>query len=59
MITLEQHIFELQAELRGCRMSRRERADTEVELAKAIEQKIECDQDFDNELAAEVRGRGG
>ncbi len=59
MITLEQHIFELRAELRGCRMTRRERADTEAELAKVIEQQIECDLEFDNELAAEVRGRGG
>ncbi len=58
MITLEQHIYELQTELRGCRMTRRERADTKAELAKAIERQIECDQNFDNELAAEVRGRG-
>lgn len=59
MITLEQHIFELQTELKGCRMTRRERADTKAELAKAIEQRIKCDLEFDNELAAEVRGRGG
>lgn len=59
MITLEQHIFELRAELRGCRMTRRERADTEAELAKANEQQIERDLEFDKELAADIRGRGG
>jgi hypothetical protein len=59
MITLEQHIHELQAELRGCWMSRRERAEIEVELAKAVAQQAEIDREFDKALAAEIRGRGG
>ena len=59
MITLEQHIHELQAELRGCRMTRCERAEAEVELAKAIAQRAEIDCEFDNALAAEIKGRRG
>jgi hypothetical protein len=59
MITLEQHIHELQAELRGCWMTPRERAEIEVELEKAIAQQVEIDNEFDNGLAAEIRGKGG
>ena len=59
MITLEQHIHELRAELRGCRMTRRERAETETELAKAFAPQAEIDSEFDNALAAEIKGRGG
>jgi hypothetical protein len=59
MITLEQHICELQAELRGCRMTRRERAEAKAELTKAIELHVKCTDDFDAGVAAEIRGRGG
>lgn len=59
MITLEQHIYELQTELRGCRMTRRERADAETELAQAIERLAECDEEFADTCAVEIRGRGG
>ncbi len=59
MITLEQQIYELRAELRSCRMTHRERADTEIELAKAIVQQAKCDAEFDNACVAEIRGRGG
>ncbi len=59
MITLEQHIHELQAELRGCSMSRHERGEIEVELAKAIAQQAEIDREFDKMLSAKIDGRGG
>jgi hypothetical protein len=59
MITLEQHIHELRAELRACRMTRRERVEAEVELAKAIAQQVEIDREFDKALATEIMGRGG
>ena len=59
MITLEQHIYELQVELRGCRMTRSERAEAQAELAKALERHAKCTNDFDNGIAAEIRGRGG
>ena len=59
MITLEQQIYELQSELRGCRMTCRERADAEIELANAIVQQAKCDAEFDNACAVEIRGRGG
>jgi hypothetical protein len=59
MITLEQHILELQAELRGCWMTRRERTETEVELTKAIARQVEIDREFDKALATEIKGRGG
>jgi hypothetical protein len=36
MIALYDHIQELRAELRGCCMTRRERAATQAELARAI-----------------------
>ena len=59
MITLEQQIYEFRAELRSCRMTRRERADAEIELANAIVQQAECDAAFDNACADEIRGRAG
>jgi hypothetical protein len=43
MIALYDHIQELRAELRGCVMTRRERAVTEAELARAIAQHAELD----------------
>jgi hypothetical protein len=59
MITFEQQIYELRAELNGSRMTRRERADAEAELAKAIEQQAACNTEFDNACAAEIKSRGG
>ena len=59
MITLEQQIHELRAELRGCRMTRRERAQAEAELAEALERHANCTNDFDEVVAAEIKGRGG
>ena len=43
MIALYDHIQELRAELRGCVMTRRERAIIEAELARAIAQHAELD----------------
>jgi len=43
MITLYDHIQELRAELRGCIMTRRERAAIEAELAAAIAAQQEHD----------------
>jgi hypothetical protein len=43
MIALYDHIQELQAELRGCAMTRRERAVIEAELARAIAEHAEFD----------------
>ena len=40
MIALYDHIQELKAELRYCRMTRRERADAENELAQAIAEHV-------------------
>ena len=52
MIALYDHIQELRAELRGCVMSRRERAQAQTELAKAIAQQAEIERAFDRALAA-------
>ena len=43
MITLYDHIQELRAELRGCCMTRRERAAVQAELARAIAAQAELD----------------
>ena len=43
MIALYDHIQELRAELRGCCMTRRERAAVQAELAKAIAAQAELD----------------
>ena len=43
MITLYDHIQEVRAELRGCSMTRRERAAVEAELAAAIAAQKELD----------------
>ena len=51
-MTLYDHIQELRAELRGCRMTRRERARVEAELAKAIAEQDEFDRAFDIALDA-------
>jgi hypothetical protein len=47
MTTLYDHIRELQAELRCCHLTRRERADSEAELAQAITRQAELDRAFD------------
>ena len=51
-MTLYDHIQELRAELRGCRMTRRERLRAEAELAKAIAEQTEFDRAFDRALDA-------
>jgi len=49
-MTLYDHIQELRAELRGCRMSRRERLRVETELSKAIAEQAKIDRAFDRAL---------
>ena len=52
MITLYDHIQQLRAELRGCCMTRHERAAVQAELAKAIAEQAELDRAFDRALEA-------
>ena len=52
MIALYDHIQELRAELRGCTMTRRERANVQAELAKALAEQAELDRAFDSAMAA-------
>jgi hypothetical protein len=52
MIALHDHIQELRAELRGCIMTRRERAAVEAELAAAIAAQKE------HELSVDARHHG-
>ena len=52
MITLYDHIQELRAELRGCYMTRRERASVQGELARAVAELAELDRAFDSALEA-------
>jgi hypothetical protein len=52
MIALYDHIQELRAELRGCTMTRRERATVQAELARAIAEQAELDRAFDTALEA-------
>ena len=59
MIALYDHIRELRAELRGCILTRRERAAIEAELAKAIAEQAEIDCAFDRALAAAHLEEGG
>ena len=59
MITLEQHIEELHAELSSCVMTRQERTMAEAELAAAIQRQRAYDREFDKAFATEIRGRGG
>ena len=54
MIALYDHIQELRVELRGCVMTRRERAQVRAELAKVIAEQAELDQAFDRALAAHL-----
>ena len=46
MITLDQHIEELRAELRGCYFTRSERAAVQTELAHALAEQAELDRAF-------------
>jgi hypothetical protein len=52
MIALYDHIQELRAELRGCGMTRHERAAVQAELAKAVAEQAELDDAFDRTLEA-------
>ena len=52
MITLYDHIQERRAELRGCYMTRCERAAVQGELAKALAEQAELDDAFDRALEA-------
>ena len=52
MIALYDHIQQLRAELRGCYMTRRERAAVQAELAKALAEQAEIDRAFDRALEA-------
>ena len=54
MITLYDHIQELRAELRGCYMTRRERAAVQAELTRALAEQAELDRAFDAQLKALV-----
>jgi hypothetical protein len=58
MITLEQHIYELKAELRGCHMTSHERTETEAELAKAIARQAEIDREFSETFTAGIDVKG-
>ena len=51
-MTLYDHIQELRAELRGCAMTRRERARVTAELAAAIAKQVELDRACDSALDA-------
>ena len=57
MIELYDHIQELRAELRSLYLSRRERAQMQAELAKAIAEQAELDRAFDAQLEALVDER--
>jgi hypothetical protein len=51
-MTLYDHIQELRAELRGCRMTRGQRLRVEAELATAIAEQAQIDRSFDRALDA-------
>jgi hypothetical protein len=52
MIALYDHIQELRAELRGCCMTRRERAGVQAELARALAEQAELDRELDRAVEA-------
>jgi hypothetical protein len=54
MIALYDHIQELRAELRGCDLTRRERVETEAELAKSIAEQAAFDRQFDGILGTQT-----
>jgi len=58
MIALYDHIQELRAELRGCVMTRRERAQMQAGLATAINKQAELDRAFDRALEAHIEEGG-
>jgi hypothetical protein len=58
MIALYDHIQELRAELRGCALTRRERAQAQAELVKAIAEQAELDRAFDRALEAYNKEKG-
>jgi hypothetical protein len=58
MIALYDHIPQLRAELRGCYMTRHERAAVQAELAKALSGQAEPDRAFDRALEALCEERG-
>ena len=47
MIALYDHIQALRAELRSCHLTRRERAETEAELARSIARQADLDRIID------------
>ncbi|OWJ64624.1 hypothetical protein [Inquilinus limosus] len=57
MTTSHDHIRELQAELRHCRLTRRERTAAETELAQAIAHQAELDCAFDELFDTRPRRR--
>ena len=52
MIALYDHIQELRAELGGCIMTRRERADVQAELATALAEQAQRDRELDQAFEA-------
>ena len=58
MIALYDHIQELRAELRGCVMTRRERAQVQAELVKAIAEQAEIERALDRALEAHPDATG-
>ncbi|MGK9235761.1 hypothetical protein KXS07_28870 [Inquilinus limosus] len=56
---LHDHIRELQAELRHCHLTRRERAATEADLTQAITRQAELDRAFDALFDTRPRRRRG
>ncbi|MGF6227839.1 hypothetical protein QFZ27_001794 [Inquilinus ginsengisoli] len=54
---LHDHIRELQAELRHCHLTRRERAAAEAELAQATARQAELDRAFDELFDTRPRRR--
>ena len=59
MITLDDHIQELPAELRGCYFTRRERAAVEAELGNAIAEQAELDRAFERRPGGAVQSHRG
>lgn len=58
MITLEEHICELRAELRGCDLTLSERIETEAELANAIAKFAKLEHELDGEFDIQHRENG-
>jgi len=58
MISLYDHIQQLRAELSGCIMTRRERADVQAELAAALAEQARLDRELDRAFEA-LDGKDG